>query len=59
MSFLDLKTKNLSADLASGAVSGLVAIPDAPAGVGSSEVLTTLPIHELLMDASIQMEVLL
>ncbi len=29
MSFLDFKTKNLPADLASGTVSALVAIPDA------------------------------
>ena len=29
MSFLDFKTKNLAGDLASGAISALIAIPDA------------------------------
>ena len=48
MSFLDFKAKNLTADLASGAVSALVAIPDAIASAFLAGVNPTYAFNALM-----------
>lgn len=48
MSFLDFKTKNLSADLVSGAVTGIIAIPDAIASALLAGVNPTYAFNALM-----------